>query len=105
MRCLVEKLPMKKTVGATEARNNLGKLLNRVNRREEHVVVEKMGIPAAVMISIQDYEHYQRLLAAEMLQDLGRRIGAEAERQGLTEDQLIEEMEEDREAVYQEMFG
>lgn len=99
------KLPMKRTIGATEARNNLGQLLNRVHEREEHLVVEKLGIPVAAMISIDDYEQYRRLLAAVMLKDLGRKVGAEAKRQGLTEEQLIEEMEEDRAAIYQELYG
>jgi hypothetical protein len=48
---------------------------------------------------MEDYEHYRRLLAQEHLQELGRALGREAERQGLTEEALIEEMEEDRRAV------
>lgn len=102
---MAKELPMQKKIGATEARNNLGRLLNRVHQREEHLVVEKLGIPVAAVISMDDYEHYRRLLAAETLEDLGRKMGAGAKRQGLTEEQLIEEMEEDREAVYQEMYG
>jgi len=96
---------VKKVVGATEVRNRLGRLLNRVHRGEEHLVVEKMGIPVAAVISMRDYEHYCRLLAAEKLKNLGHRMGAEARRQGLTEEQLIEEMEEDQTAVYQQMYG
>jgi hypothetical protein len=32
-------------------------------------------------------------------------LGAEAERQGLTEEQLAAEMEEDEQATYKEMYG
>lgn len=38
-----------------------------------------------------------------MLQQLGRQMAAEAKQQGLTEEQLIEAMEEDRAAVYEEL--
>ncbi len=95
----------KRTVGAAEARNNLGKLLNRVHSGEEHVVIEKLGIPVAAVINMDDYEHYRRLLAQEHLQELGRALGREAKRQGLTEEELIEEMEKDRRAVYEELYG
>lgn len=102
---MAKKLPMQKKIGATEARNNLGRLLNRVHQREEHLVVEKLGIPVAAVISIVDYEHYQRLLVAEMLEDLGRKVGTEAKKQGLTEDQLLEELAETRREVFQERYG
>lgn len=36
---------------------------------------------------------------------LARRLGAEAEKQNLTEDELIAEMEADRQAVYNKTFG
>lgn len=99
------KLSMKKVIGATEVRNNFGQYLNRVHRGEEHLVVEKLGIPVAAVISIKEYEQYRQLLAEKLHHDLGRQMGEEYDRQGLTEEQLIEQMEEDREAVYQERYG
>lgn len=102
---MIEKLPVKKTIGATEARNKLGKLLLRVYHGEEHLVIEKLGIPVATIISMEDYKHYRRLLAQEYHRELGNQLGREAKRQGLTEEQLIMEMEEDREAVYDELYG
>ena len=42
---MIEKLPTKKYMGATEVRNNLGRPLNRVLRGEEHPLDEKLGIP------------------------------------------------------------
>jgi len=98
-------LPIQKIIGATEARNKLGRLLNRVHRREECLVVEKLGIPVAAIISIQDYEQYRRLLAQSMLKDLGQKIGAEAKKQGLTEEQLIEELKETRREVFREQHA
>lgn len=102
---MAEKLPMTKVIGATEMRNNLSSLLNRIHRGKEQLVVEKLGIPVVAIISIQDYEQYRRLLAQEYHQQLGRKLGAAAKTQALTEEQLIAEMEEDRQAVYEEMYG
>jgi prevent-host-death family protein len=96
---------MTKVIGATEVRNNLGNLLNRVHRGKEQLVVEKLGIPVAVIISIRDYEHYHRLLAWEAHRQLGRRLGEAAIVQGLAEEELLAEMEEDRQAVYEELYG
>ncbi|MGH2544160.1 MAG: type II toxin-antitoxin system prevent-host-death family antitoxin [Ardenticatenaceae bacterium] len=41
-------------MGATEVRNNLGNLLNGVYRGKEHVIIEKLGIPMAALISAQE---------------------------------------------------
>src|SRR5438105_14663457 len=83
---MTDRLPVQKIVAATEVRNKLGELLNRVYRREEHLVVEKLGIPVAAIISMKEYEQFRRLLAQQQLLDLGRKVGAEADRLGLTED-------------------
>src|SRR3989442_10210628 len=101
----VHKLPMQKSIRVTEVRNHLGSLLNRVFRGEEHLVIEKLGIPVAALISMKDYEQYRHYLAQQLHQDLGRKLGSEAEKQGLSEEDLIASMEEDRQAVYEEMYG
>ncbi|UCC89241.1 MAG: type II toxin-antitoxin system Phd/YefM family antitoxin [Anaerolineales bacterium] len=102
---MIERLPVKKVIGATEARKNLSQLLNQVHRREEHLVVEKLGIPVAAIISIRDYEQYQHFLAQRMLKDLGRRVGAEAEKQGLTEEKLFEELDRTRQEIFEERYA
>lgn len=100
-----ERLPMQKVIAATEVRNKLGRLLNRVYRSEEHLLVEKLGIPVAAIISMKDYEHYRRLLAKEALQRLGPKLGQEAERQGLTEEGLQEEVRKARHEVFADKYG
>ena len=102
---MIERLPVKKIIGATEARKNFSQLVNRVHRREEHLVVEKLGIPVVVIISMQDYEQYQRFLAQRMHKDLGRKMGAEAKKQGLTEEKLFEELDRTRQEIFEERYG
>ncbi|MCC7355639.1 MAG: type II toxin-antitoxin system Phd/YefM family antitoxin [Anaerolineae bacterium] len=96
---------MKKVIGATEIRNHMGRLLNRVHKGEEHLLIEKLGIPVAALISIKDYEEYQRLLSQHLLKDLGKKLGREAKRQGLTEEELRQEIKGTRREVFHERYG
>ena len=51
---------MQRSISATEARVHFGDLLQRVARDEETIIVERGGVPQAVVLSISEYE---RLLA------------------------------------------
>lgn len=102
---MTEKILRTLNIGATEVRKKLGSLLNIVHEREEYVVVEKSGIPVAAIISIQDYEQYRRLLAQRMHRELGRKVGAEALKQGLNSEQLLGEIEETRKTLFKEDYA
>ena len=64
-------------VSALHARANFGKLLRRVSDERRSLVIEKRGIPKAVLMSIRDYV---RLAAPEP--DVLRLIGEESQRKG-----------------------
>jgi prevent-host-death family protein len=64
-------------VSALRARANFGKLLRRVDDERRSLVIEKRGVPRAVLLSIRDYV---RLAAPEP--EVLRVIGAESERTG-----------------------
>src|SRR4051794_40123903 len=98
-------MSMKSVVGATEVRNNFGMFLSQVYRGEEHLVVEKGGIPVAALIGMREYEKFQQWLATQLLDEIGPKLHAAAQRQGLTEEKLLELMDEDREAIYQKEYG
>lgn len=102
---MINNLSIRNVVSATEVRNHFGQLLKEVFRGEKHYVVEKGGIPVAALINMQEYEEFRRWLAYKLHHQLGREIGAEFQRQGITEEQLIDDMEEDRKAVYQQFYG
>ena len=102
---MIDHLPVQKIVAATEVRNGLGDLLNRDYRREEHIVVEKLGIPVAAIISMSDYDEFRRFLAKQQLDTLVLDLGAEADRQRLTEEILFAELKETRKEVFAEMYG
>ncbi|HXC43307.1 MAG TPA: type II toxin-antitoxin system Phd/YefM family antitoxin [Candidatus Dormibacteraeota bacterium] len=64
-------------VSALSARSNFGKLLRRVDDERRSLLIEKRGIPRAVLLSIRDYV---RLAAPEP--EVLRVIGEESKRSG-----------------------
>lgn len=64
-------------VSALTARANFGKLLARVDEERRSLVIEKRGVPRAVLLSIRDYV---KLAAPEP--EVLRIVGEEAKRNG-----------------------
>jgi len=62
-------------ISALDARTNFGKLLNRVDDERRSLVIEKRGIPRAVLLSVRDYV---KLAAPEP--EVLRIIGEESKR-------------------------
>jgi prevent-host-death family protein len=50
--------PVIRHVPLTQARASLGNLVNDVNRDGEYVVVERGGLPVAVIIDFDEFEDY-----------------------------------------------
>lgn len=102
---MIENPPDPRTVEFEEMRAHLSDLLDRVQRHQEHVVVEENGVPLVAVISAEEYDEYRRLLAAKAHTELARAVGAEAERQGLTEETLLRELRLTRGEVFDERYG
>jgi prevent-host-death family protein len=64
-------------VSALRARNGFGTLLRRVEDEHRSLVIEKRGVPKAVLLSIRDYV---RLAAPEP--EVLKAIGEESRRKG-----------------------
>ncbi len=95
----------KSIINASELHRAAGKMLKRVALQDEHLVVERDGYPVAVLLSYPEYEELMHLRALEAHQELVRTLGQEAERQGLSEEQLMAELEKDKRAVYKATYG
>lgn len=93
------------TISATRARVHFGEVIKRAYVGQEPVVVEKDGIPVVVILSFPYYEQLLRELKLNRFERLSQAAGLEAERQGLTEEQLAQEMEAIRERSYRETYG
>lgn len=67
---------MAKTVPVRELRSNLGRLLNDVADRRDHIVVTRNGKPAAVLVPIDEYQALEE--TAEILSDPDAMIALQA---------------------------
>ncbi|MFZ3342042.1 MAG: type II toxin-antitoxin system Phd/YefM family antitoxin [Terriglobales bacterium] len=65
------------TISALRVRTNFGSVLRRIEEENRSVVIEKRGVPRAVMLSIRDYV---RLAAPEP--EVLTLIGEESKRNG-----------------------
>ena len=92
-------------VRMTELHRKLGGVIHRVALSSEHFVVEKGGLPVAVMMSYQEYEQLMRERAQAAHRNLVGSLGKEAQEQGLTEEQLQADLEETKKEVYQDAYG
>jgi len=51
-----------KTLPLTEARKDFPNIVDEVSAKHEHVVITKRGKPAAVMMSLDEFESWQETL-------------------------------------------
>jgi antitoxin YefM len=58
---------MAKTVPARKLRENLSAFLDEVSERRDYLVITRNGVPAAALISIEEYEALEE--TAEILSD------------------------------------
>jgi len=82
-----------RTVSAIDAKNRFGQLLEAAQR--EPVTVTKQGRPAAVVLSVEDYERMRGAANARLL-DSVRRMQEEAAAVGLSEEVLDELFKDER---------
>lgn len=94
-----------RAISATEARVHFGEVIKRAYVGQEAVVVEKDGIPVVVILSFPYYEQLRRELKLARFERRSREAGLEAAREGLTEEQLEQEMEEIRAYLHREVYG
>lgn len=52
---------MEKTIGAFEARRSLGKLIEEAFYKKDSFIIERSGRPMAVLVSIDNYQLWQRV--------------------------------------------
>jgi len=76
---------MERTISASELKNTLGAVLREVRNDEEIVVVEQRGVPAAAIISIDDFhllrEAKEQQRRARLLEEFRQLRASLSERQ------------------------
>ena len=92
-------------IKASEGHRAFGKLLRRVYGSDEHLIVERDGFPVAVLLSYQEYQKLTRQRAVAALEQFGQELGREIDRQGLSEEDLVDELKRAQQEVYEERYG
>ncbi len=76
---------MERTISASELKNTLGAVLREVRNDKESVVIEQRGVPAAAIISIEDFrllrEAKEQQRRAELLDEFRQLRASLIERQ------------------------
>lgn len=93
------------TITASDLQRASGSVLKRVALGGEHLVIERAGYPVAVLLSYQEYEALMRERAAAAHRASVIAMSQEAERQGLTEEQLADELEHVKQEMFEETYG
>ena len=93
------------TITASDLQRASGSVLKRVALGGEHLVIERAGYPVAVLLSYQEYEALMRERAVAAHRQSVIAMSQEAERQGLTEEQLVDELEDVKRQVFDETYG
>jgi prevent-host-death family protein len=98
------------TVPASFVHRKFSEMIRRVYSGEEHFIIERDGLPVAVLVSVEEYrelmrEREEREERVKRFQQLARDIGREIERRGLTEEEVMAELEKTREQVFQKYYG
>jgi prevent-host-death family protein len=102
------------TIPATQAQRKFGEVVRRVFAGREHFVVEKDGLPVMAIISMKEYDEFmqerdrrdqEKQERLKKFERAARAIGEEAERQGLTEEDLDAMVEETRQRLYEDNYG
>jgi prevent-host-death family protein len=102
------------TIPATKAHRDFADLIRRTYSGKEHFIVERGGLPVVAIISMTEYEelmqererHGQdKERRIKQFRAAARAIGEEVAKSGLTEEQLIAELEKDKQDIYEEYYG
>ena len=92
-------------INATEARQSFGQVIQRAYSENEHLIVEKNGLPVVVILSFQEYEQLRQEAASRNLEELSRSLSREAKAKGLTPEMIEEQVEETKQDLFNERYA
>jgi len=94
-----------RVITATEMRRNFSAVVQRLRKRREHAIIQSSGAPVAVLLPIAEYEELLRYKRLVVFDRFTREFGQEVERRGVSEDDLMAELEETKREVFREHYG
>lgn len=104
---------MARIIAADQASENMDNLLIRLKSGREHFVLEENGEEVAAIISISEYrvlmQEYEQVEARQrrlqQFREAARSIGEAVENSGLSEEEIMADLEKVKKEVYREYYG
>jgi PHD/YefM family antitoxin component YafN of YafNO toxin-antitoxin module len=101
------------TISANQASEDMHNLLSRIKSGREHFVLEENGQAVAALISMTEYqalldEHEQsaeRQQRLNQFRETARAIGEAVQNSGLSEADVMADLEEAKQEIYREYYG
>jgi prevent-host-death family protein len=96
-------------IPATKIHRNFGEILRRMYAGEAFII-EKDGLRVGAIIPLSELEELERLhkdreARLKRFQENARAMGAEFEKRGITEEQMMDDLEKIRQQLYEEQYG
>jgi len=92
-------------IKVTDLQRSLSRTINEVALSDTAVVVEKSGLPVAVLVSYREFEEARRLAGLKALNQAVRAIGPIAEAEGWTEEDVTVEVDKAKRDVAAKKYG
>ena len=92
-------------VTTTEMRRDFSLVVRRLNKRREHALIQSKGAPVAVLLSVTEYDDLMRYKRLVVFEKFTREFGKEIEKQDLSEEELMAELEETKREVFRERYA
>lgn len=101
-------------IPATTAHRQFADLVRRAFAGKEHFIVEKDGLPVVAIVSMAEYEAWMhereqqeqdREQRLKQFKAAARAIGQEVEKSGLSEEELMQQVEAVRQQLHEELHG
>ena len=80
-------------------------MIRRIRQRREHAIVQKSGASVAVLLPMGEYEQLLRYRRLILFDRLTRELGERVERSGLSENELMAELEKTNQEVVREKYA
>lgn len=93
----------RRIITATEMRRDFSVVVRRLNKRREHALIQSKGAP--VLLSVAEYDELMRYKRLMVFDKFTREFGREIEKQGLSEEEIMVELEETKQEVFRERYA
>jgi prevent-host-death family protein len=114
---LAQRKSMEEVITSTTFQRDFRRIVQKVHAGDTNYVVTISGLPVMAVIPMDEYKEFmkerekheqeerEREERVKRFERLARRIGEAVEKSGMTEAELMAELEKDKAAIYEKYYG